>query len=344
MVFNPHRMPGIHTGPTATARKVLVSDRNILYVPGGVIIDGSKARDPLNSNNVNTLRAGMLLGKITASGKYAPSIIGVTGEAVDSAETEITVAAAVVTELVRRIGASGTFRLTGPPTAGGTVQTLTATYSAASGTTITLTALGTAAVWTLTPVSGTDGGTFRLAVTTEDGNRQITGPITFSATGATFQSNIDTAIEALSNLPDDACSVASTDTTGVSTMTFLASLGNVQVEVVNDNLTDGGVHEGEAALVHTTTGVNGEFVTGSLIQPTDGSETPLVMIADQHDTFGIKTVDDNDDSIDVQLPSPVIGGFLDASQIINYPADAALKQWVKDKLNAVGSFAFDDDF
>lgn len=146
--------PGYITGPTSAEREWLytasASPNNSppVYLPAGRIIDGSKSRDPLNTGDVDVLRPGLLMGKITASGKYAPSIIGVTASAAASGATGITVSAAVATEIVRRIGSTGTFLLTNVPSAAGTVAHATVTYSAVNTSTgvITNTALGAAAV------------------------------------------------------------------------------------------------------------------------------------------------------------------------------------------------------
>lgn len=244
-MFN-NGLPGVKTGKTATPRKVLISDRGIQYVPGGVVIDGSKSRDTGNTGDLDVLRAGTLLGKITASGKYAPSIIGLTTALHDTSEvtTTLTLPAAVVTEIQRRIGASGTFKLIGPPSAGGTVDVEVVTYSAiASSTTLTIT-----------------------------------------------QTSAD-------------------------------------------------------------------FAAGSIVAPNDGSESPLCLIGDSRDAYGIKVTDDNDDDQDTPLAQPVIGGLVDASQIVHYSSDTAVKAWTKKALNGLvfdttsityrgtlGGFVFDDDF
>src|SRR5947209_6364097 len=142
-------LPGVGTAHTATPREILAGNVQLAqYVPGLKIIDGSKSRDPLNTNDVDVLRAGLLLGKITASAKYAPSILGVLTVAAAGAATSLTVAPAVATEIVRRIGAAGTFKLTGPPAAAGVVATQTVTFSAVNTSTgvITCTAIGAAAI------------------------------------------------------------------------------------------------------------------------------------------------------------------------------------------------------
>ena len=123
-------VPGLRTSRTYTPRHVLASRDGVRYLPAGKIIDGSKARDPLNTGDLSTLRPGMLIGKITSGGKYAPSIIGKTTAAYVDNDTTITVGAATAVELVRRIGATGTFKLVGPPTAAGTVAATSVTYTA----------------------------------------------------------------------------------------------------------------------------------------------------------------------------------------------------------------------
>ena len=226
-------IPGVKSDRTATPRKLLISLTNAIFLAVGKIIDGEKARDPLNTGDLDVLRAGMLMGKITTGGKYAPSIIGVLPSAHTSSGTTVTsmtIGVANAVELVRRIGSSGTFKLTGPPSAAGTVATTTVTYSAVN------------------------------------------------------------------------------TTTGVVTITDIA---------VNK-------------------------IAGSFIQPTDGSETPLGLIPDG---YGIKVTDQDAADIDVQLPKLLIGGYLDASQIINYPSDTSLIAWVKAQLRASGGpYIFDDDF
>lgn len=234
-------VPGIKTARTSTPRKIVLADPK--YLPGGVIIDGSKSRDPLNTGDVDVLRPGMVLGKITATGKYAPSILGVLTAAytsVSTSETSLQVSAATAVEIARRIGTSGTFKLTGPATAAGSIVSTTITFGA-----------------------------------------------------------VDTS-------------------TGVITVT------DPNVNAVN----------------------------GSFIQPTDGSEAPLCLIPDEvREGHGVKVTDPDGASIDTELANPLIGGVIDASQIINYPADAALITWLKGKLNGgdgveanTGPFTYDDRF
>ncbi len=227
--------PGFGTERTTTPRRVIRNHG--VFLGGGLVIDGSLSRDTDNTGNLDVLRAGNLLGKITASGLFAPSILGTLSVAhTSNSATSMTLTAAAATELSRRIGSSGTFKLTGPPTANGTVATATITYSAVNTT---------------------------------------TGVVTIST--------------------------ESTD-----------------------------------------------FVAGSFVQPTDGSEDPLVLIPD---TNGIKVTDEDAASIDVPLATPLIGGVIDSSQLVHWPSDTGLQDWIQWKLNggalatpATGPFQLDHNF
>lgn len=132
--------PGVRAPRTADYRRIL-RQGDYTFFAGGGIIAATYTRDTGNSGDVDILRPGLLMGKRSSGGLWANSIIGVANGAVSAGATSITVAAAVVTELVRRVGASGTFKLIGPAVANtAPVVTETITYSAASGTTITCTA------------------------------------------------------------------------------------------------------------------------------------------------------------------------------------------------------------
>lgn len=131
-------LPGLKSARTCTPRNVFLGGRGE-YLPGGRVIDGTTSRDTSNTDT-DVLQAGLIMGKITSGGQYSNSILGVTTNAEAVGSTSIQASAACVTELVRRVGSSGTFTLVGPPNAGGQVVSETVTYSAASGTDITVTA------------------------------------------------------------------------------------------------------------------------------------------------------------------------------------------------------------
>lgn len=127
-------LPGVRSSRTATPIKLMLAPNFTVY-PGGKVINGSLSRDPLHTGNIDILRAGVPMGRITATGKYAPAIIGKTTANYTSGGTSLTVSAATATELVRRVGATGTFNLVHAPTAGGTVAISTVVFSAVNTTT-----------------------------------------------------------------------------------------------------------------------------------------------------------------------------------------------------------------
>lgn len=114
-------------------------------LPSGRLIDTAKTRDVSNPLQPLLLNAGLLMGKITSSGNWANSIIGVNQAAYTSGDTSITVTAAQAAEIVRRVGATGSLLWAGPPSAAGTVAvTGPINYSAINTTTgvITTSTLG----------------------------------------------------------------------------------------------------------------------------------------------------------------------------------------------------------
>jgi hypothetical protein len=110
-----------------------------------VVVRGASSRDPLNTGYLWTLQAGMLMGKRTADGLWAPSIIGLVTADYTSGATALFVSAATAVEIVRRQGASGTAKITHAPTETGTVvEGATLTYSAVNTSTgeLTITNIG----------------------------------------------------------------------------------------------------------------------------------------------------------------------------------------------------------
>ena len=225
--------PGIRTAVSATPKKILRTMTGARYLPGGKVIDGSKSRDVTNTGDTDTLQSGTVMGKISASGKYRPSIIGNIGTAYGASATNISAGASVATELSRLNGATGTFKLVGGTAAAATPITTTFTHSAINVT---------------------------------------SGLIT------------------------------------------VAALGTAQI-------------------------------VGSFVMPTDGSETPKGIMEEE---YGLKVTDSSGNSQDTSMPLLLIGGFIDASEIVNYPSDTGLQTWLKTLLNApeagAGAINFDDNF
>lgn len=138
-------LPGVRTAKVATHRIVFRQGDWLSDLAQGKIIDGSLSRDSGNTGDLDVLRPGTLMGKITSGGKYAPSILGITTGAYTSGGTSITVSLAQAVEIARRIGTSGNLTYVGPPTAAGTVAvTASVAFSAINTSTgvITVTSLG----------------------------------------------------------------------------------------------------------------------------------------------------------------------------------------------------------
>lgn len=177
-----NRLPGIGTERSYQKRRVLFSHEAAVRLPHIGVIDASESGDPGNTSYVTTLRPGLLMGRITSSGLWAPSIVGAITGAYTSGGTSLTVSAAQATELARIVGQSGTAELVaiGAPTATGTVVATTFDHSAINTTSgvITVTSLGVdkhAGTWIAvadgrqTPLGILDEG-YGQKVTDNDGN------------------------------------------------------------------------------------------------------------------------------------------------------------------------------
>lgn len=99
---------------------------------------------------------------------------------------------------------------------------------------------------TITHSSGTDAGTFALAITV-DGVTRYTASVAWNVSAA----DLTTAIEACDNVGTGGCT-ATGSAGGPYTLTFLPTLsqvdGGLSVKVVNDDTNDGGVWEGGITL------------------------------------------------------------------------------------------------
>lgn len=208
--MNPNVVPGVQASTEYGFRRIMASGQPV-YLPGGITIDGSKSRDPLHTGYLDTLRAGLLIGRISLSRKYAPAVLGRVTAAYDGS-TSLKIGSPTAVEILRRLGATGTFKLTGPPATGGTVRTLTATYSAVSATLTGQNEVQTSVL----AVAGT-AGTFRLRVPKADGTKVWTAAIAYNASAATISTAIDTATGVTAGIVCTGTTPFSTTNTGTFT-------------------------------------------------------------------------------------------------------------------------------
>jgi len=144
---NPLMVPGITDGQSFHYRNLFRGNEKT-ELPGFIVIDSAQSRDAANAGHrVDILLAGNAMGRITATKKYRPSIIGVSTAAYTSGETTLEVGVAVATEVARLLAEEGgdvTLNVTGPPSAAGTVATIETDASAADTAAgeITITDLG----------------------------------------------------------------------------------------------------------------------------------------------------------------------------------------------------------
>jgi hypothetical protein len=190
---NPSALPGIGSELVAVVRELLcVEPQAGDMLPFAATIDGTLTRDPDNptTSRTDVLRDGLPMGQVTATLKYANSIIGVLAAAVANGATQLNCLTSYeAAEIVRRIGSSGTFYVTGPPAAGGTVRSVLATFSAVgSGTPVNC-------VQTVTWGSQPTAGTFTVTFLKKDGVTYVTtASVAYGAALSTLQSAIDTAL------------------------------------------------------------------------------------------------------------------------------------------------------
>ncbi len=149
-------------GPQVVSRmvhKYVMQSGGCTFLPGGGEIDTAKTRDISQVLMGGLLLTpGLLMGIVTANSKWANSVIDVTQAASLASATAITLTLPGAVELVRRRGSTGTFKLTGPPTAAGTVATETVTYSGVNtGTGVVTCSAITAAFIAGSFVQPTDG-------------------------------------------------------------------------------------------------------------------------------------------------------------------------------------------
>lgn len=360
------------TGLPGVGKSVFATPRDIYYThpvspefaPFPVVLDGSKNYNAANAPYTFIAWAGTFIGRETANSLWAPSIIGLTNAALGGGQTTLSTDTGTAAYLNNRVGASGTFNLTGPNvpgSAGGVVRVRLITYSAINLSTgaITITADSMAAVSAVNQVNSipfvdsTGSGTFTITV-----EGITTAAITYSSTAATLVTNINNA---LNSAFGTSAIVASGASLAAMILTFSGTgysgrpVGTVQATVLTGStgytINGSGTVGTPSTCAVTTAGVTavaadeGEFISGSMIQPTDGSQNFLSICAE---LFGTKTTDfTNINTVNAPIAGGAyIGGILNSGMLVNYPTDSALRTYIKTQIRANGcpTAIFSDDW
>jgi hypothetical protein len=336
-------IPGQRAPQIATPRAIFYSaDRG--WLPGGKYIDGSKSRDTNNGpTDVDRLQAGLLMGKVTSTGYYANWSIDQLTVAYTSG-TSMTIGTSGATELVRRVGSTGSFVLTGVPAAGLTVRQTTVAYSAVNTSTgvITVTApTGASEVQQITFNGTGTTGNLVLVVPKPDGTTVTTAAIGFTTNAAyitAINNAIDTALGTAGLWVASGASIATDITlTASSTYANQSFPGLFQVTTFpTGNLS--------AIVSRSTTGVPIAFTIGSVLSQADGSQVPVTFLPDG---FPMEVTDGSGNVAQVEFPAFPVGGIIDQQFLIGYSAmDASLKTYVLNQLSSVlgGKYAFRSAF
>ncbi len=337
-------MPGV-SAERLVAFKRLFRGYAEEWLSGGKQIDGTYSRDPTNTGNLDVLLPGVVMGKRTSGGLYAPSIIGLTNGALASGGTTLTATAATITEIIRRIGTTGSLKITGPPSASGVVGTSTVTFSSPSGTTATIAGLGTNEVQRVDFNIASSGGSVALLVPKTDGSMVLTTGASWSGTDATYLAAINVVLDAATGVSGGivATAISAVDTDLGFKLTY-SGTGYAGLPQPMASVTTLPTSSTSWSVSRTTTGAQGAFVTQSLIQPTDGSETPLTFIGEADG--GIQVTDVNGGNIVVPFHRLPVAGEVDAAQLVNWPADASLRLWLMAALSTAsgGKFVFSEKY
>lgn len=328
-------VPGTYVGQSATPRNIFTSYVKPTFAPTFYQIDGTASRDPDNTGSISLLRAGLLLGKETATGLYANSIIGLTNGNYTAGATTLTLTPQAATEVIRRIGATGSFTLVGPPVSGDTVQTYTVAYSAGNGTSgaMTITALPAVnQIELLTVTAGNGTGNYTLGY-----EGQYTGNIAYNGNATTIQS----ALVTLFNARGQGSGWITPTVAGTNPWTITLN-GTVPGQQFSELTYVNSMGGNSTMSIVDVTATTTQVVVGSLVMPTDGSQVPKIPLVTE---YGVDVTDINGNSINQRVDFyPLSGDFLTANLINFTTCDAGCQAYLKQQLRAVGQFfTFDND-
>lgn len=331
--------PGLGTKADAGFRLISPTGQLTFKTGPAGTMNGAKSRDPGNTGSTYVLRAGVLLAKNAATGRYAPWSVGVTTAELTGAGTTLTLSVADAAELVRRGGPSGTLVLTGQNRAGQPVVQRTVTYSAVNTTNgqVTVTALGNVnQIERIRFNTPSTGGNLQLTVQLTNGTTATTANIAWNATDATYLASIQSALDTTTGVANGIVASASAgiDTDNEITLTYSGTgyAGRSWTPAVVAVFPTGST----AATYLPFQAAAGTFLAGSVVSEA-GWTTPLTVVPDGP---GINLTPDGLDT-DFRVP---VGGQLIGSQCLPWPSDAVFRQWIRASMDGVGGnvFAFEE--
>lgn len=344
MSTSVYGQPGIYNGRQLTPLNIHNSLFLRAYDASFYQFDGNNARDPDN-NPTSMLRPGLICGKITSSGLYANSIIGLTYAAHVAGSTSLQVTPQAGAEIQRRIGNSGSITLTGPAVTGQTVQQQTVAYSAITtgSTYYTLTITAPTVVneiQTVTVTGSPTGGTFTL---TYEGT--ATATIAYNATAATVATALNNMFATRGGPGASPLTAAVTGSAGGP---YTVKIGGVpsgqgiDLLVLGANALTGGTTP--SVTVTNISSTTTDFVANSLIGATDGSQAPLV-IYDDPSHYGVDVTFTDGTAANQPMQAWLSRASLLSAQIINLTTcDAGCQSWLKQQLAGKGNvYTYDND-
>lgn len=305
-------------------------------IPGGGWIDVTKSRD-VWSTDTGILQPGLFMGQtgvLSTTQKWAPSFFGKTTAVTLHGGTTVTVGTAQATEIVRRVGSTGSLNIVGPSVTGGPAKVGRLTYSAVNTGTGAITVTGTGQNETqLLNIAGTpSAGTFRLLFVDAYGNEIATGTIAHNATFATVITNINTALDAVFGTGAIVASgsaytaITLTHTTGGFAVTN-ASLAYADVGALT------GATQAGTSVSEVNPGYYGTFAVGSLIGATDGSFYPKSFIPPG---YGLQAYDGTSNTPIgdvVQYPWIPYTGIPEWLQLAPTVTEPGIRKWLADQMS-----------
>lgn len=321
-------------------------DGNWIPQPGAGVLSGFESRDPGNTGFTNIIRPGTIMAKHPTTGRYAPWAISTTTAAITGASTTINIGVAGAVELVRRIGPTGVFTLTGPALAhsvalenAGTnvVRQTVVTYSGVdtSNGNVTVTALGARnQIDRIQFNASATGGNLQLTVQLANGNFVTTANIAWNATDATYLASINSALDTATGVSGAivASAVPGIDTDNAIQLTYSGTgYANRPFVPATVAVFPTGTANAQTTVFQNAVG----FIAGSIVSKANFT-TPNTLVGEPNGV--IIPIDNSGVAIgDVDWRLVPQGGNVRTAALLPALNDTGLRNWVRGQLNLNGN-------